>query len=110
VFRHHRTERFAYRGEPVEADVSYAFGYLGDLMIQFTQQHDDTPSIYREMFAQGEQGFHHIAILVSDFEAERRRLLELGFELACELYADDVDAAYFDTLPLNGCFTEIHGD
>jgi hypothetical protein len=110
VFPHHQTERFTYRGEPVEADVSYAFGYLGDLMIQLVQQHDDTPSIYRDMFEPGEEGFHHVALLVTDYQAERQRLLDLGFELACELYADGVDAAYFDTRPLNGCFTEIHGD
>jgi hypothetical protein len=110
VFPHHKTERFLYRGEPVEADVSYAFGYLGDLMIQFTEQHDETPSIYREMYAKGEEGFHHIALLVTDFAAERERLLGLGFELACELYADGVDAAYFDTRAVSGCFTEIHGD
>ena len=42
-----------YRGTDHEADVSYAFGYLGDTMIQFIQQHDDTPSIYRDMFAAG---------------------------------------------------------
>ena len=30
--------------------------------------------------------------------------------LATELYADEVNAAYFDTRSLNGVFTEIHGD
>jgi hypothetical protein len=107
---HHQTDRFAYRGTPQEADVSYAFGYLGDMMIQFIQQHDDTPSIYRDMYGPGEEGFHHIATLVHDFPAERQRLLDMGFEIACELYADGVDAAYFDTRSANGCFTEIHGD
>ena len=47
------TDRFRYRGTPQEADVSYAFGYLGDVMIQLIQQHDDTPSIYREVYAAG---------------------------------------------------------
>ena len=40
-----------YRGTDQEADVSYAFGYLGDVMIQFIVQHDETPSIYRDMYA-----------------------------------------------------------
>ena len=110
VARHHRTDRFMYRGTDAEADVSYAFGYLGDLMIQFIVQHDDTPSIYRDMYAAGEEGFHHQAYLVSDFEAEYRRLSDLGYEPACRLYADGVDAAYFDTRSMNGGFTEIHGD
>jgi catechol 2,3-dioxygenase-like lactoylglutathione lyase family enzyme len=90
--------------------VSYAFGYLGDQMIQFIQQHDDTPSIYRDMYAAGEEGFHHTGILVSDFQAEKQRYLDLGFEVACELYADNVNAAYIDTRRVTGGFTEIHGD
>ncbi len=110
MVRHHHCEEFTYRGTKQEADVSYAFGYLGDRMIQFIEQHDDKPSIYRDMFKPGEEGFHHIAYLVSDFAAERQRWLDLGYELATELYADEVNAAYFDTRSLNGAFTEIHGD
>jgi len=91
--RHHRTDEFSYRGGQIEADVSYAFGYLGDMMIQFIEQHDDKPSIYRDMYARGQEGFHHVAYLVSDFAAERQRWLEMGYELATELYADDVNAA-----------------
>jgi len=110
VTHHHRTDRFVYRGTDAEADVSYAFGYLGDVMIQFVVQHDDTPSIYRDMYAAGQEGFHHQAYLVHDFEAEYQRLIDLGYEPACRLYADGVDAAYFDTRAMNGGFTEIHGD
>ena len=110
VTTHHKTERFVYRGTDQEADVSYAFGYLDDMMIQFIQQHDDTPSIYREMYAAGEEGFHHVGCLVHDFPAERQRMLDLGFEVACELYADGVDAAYFDTRAVCGGYTELHGD
>jgi len=110
ITHHHKTDRFDYRGTDHEADVSYAFGYLGDTMIQFIQQHDETPSIYRDMFAAGEEGFHHVGCLVHDFEAEFDRLTGLGFDCATRLYADGVDAAYFDTRSVNGCFTEIHGD
>ena len=111
MFRwHHRTDRFRYRGTPQEADVSYAFGYLGDVMVQFIQQHDDTPSIYREMYATGEEGFHHVATLIHDYPAERQRFLDLGYELACELQVGGVDAAYFDTRAVTGGFTEIHTD
>lgn len=107
---HHKTDEFSYRGTTIEADVSYAFGYLGDTMIQFIEQHDDQPSIYRDMYTRGQEGFHHVAYIVHDFAAERERLCEAGFELACELYADGVNAAYFDTRAATGGFTEIHGD
>ncbi len=106
---HHRTDSFDYRGTDHEADVSYAFGYLGDTMIQFIVQHDDTPSIYRDMFEPGHFGFHHSGVLVDDFEAEFARFESLGFVCATRLHADNVDAAYFDTRHLTGGFTEIHG-
>ena len=110
---HHQCDRFDYRGTDHEADVSYSFGYLDDVMIQFIVQHDDTPSIYRDMYPDGPPhgaGFHHIGILVSDFEAEFERLSAMGFACATRLYADGVDAAYFDTRSVTGGFTEIHGD
>ena len=111
---HHKTDRFDYRGTDHEADVSYAFGYLGDMMIQFIVQHDDTPSIYRDMYPGGPPdgaGFHHVGVLVDDFEAEFHQAWSRpGFVCATRLYADGVDAAYFDTREANDCFTEIHGD
>lgn len=109
VAAHHKTDRFTYRATAIEADVSYAFGYLGDLMIQLIEQHDDRASIYRDMFARGQEGFHHIAYLVDDFEAEFARLESLGYACATRLYADGVDAAYFDARGDLGCFIEIHG-
>ena len=90
--------------------MSYAFGYLGDVMIQFIEQHDDTPSIYREMYGPGEEGFHHVATLVSDFPAARQHFLDQGFELACALSTGAVEGAYFDTRAVTGGFTELHGD
>ena len=108
VAAHHRAGTFSYRGTPVEADVSYAFGYAGDSQIQLVEQHDDLPSIYRDMYGPGEAGFHHVASLVRDYPGERRRLVDQGHVLACELQANDIHACYFDTRPTLGCFTELH--
>ena len=96
--------------EPIEADVSYAFAYAGETQIQLIEQHDELASIYKDMYGPGEEGFHHVATLVHDFDAELERLTGMGYDLACRLYADDVDAAYIDTRSAIGCFTEIHGD
>jgi len=107
VTPHHRADRFVYHGEPVEADVTYAFGYSGGAQIQLIQQHDDTPSIYRDMYPTG-FGHHHVARLVPDFGAERDRLAALGFEVACELEANDISACYLDTRSSIGVYTELH--
>ncbi|MEZ5219427.1 MAG: VOC family protein [Ilumatobacteraceae bacterium] len=108
VAPHHTADRFTYRGTDVEADVSYAFGYSGDAQIQLIQQHDGLPSIYRDMYEPGRFGFHHVAKLVADYEGERQRLLDAGCTLACELYANDIVACYFDTRDRLGHFTELH--
>jgi hypothetical protein len=107
ITAHHRADEFSYRGQPIEADVSYAFGYAGSTQIQLIQQHDNLPSIYLDMFPTG-FGHHHIAFLAHDYEAERDRLVADGFELACELAANDITAAYLDTRPAIGVFTELH--
>jgi len=107
VAAHHRADRFLYRGQPIEADVSYAFGYSGTTQIQLVVQHDDLPSIYREMFPSG-GGLHHIASLVADYDGARQRLLDQGHELACELDANDIHACYFDCRTSLQCFVELH--
>lgn len=50
------------------------------------------------MYPADQFGFHHVAVLVRDYQAEPQHLLDQGFELACELHANDIDACYFDTL------------
>jgi hypothetical protein len=107
VAEHHVADRFQHRGTDVEADVSYAFGYSGGVQIQLIQQHDDRPSIYRDMYPTG-FGFHHVASLVHDYPAARGHLLDQGHELACELHANDIVACYVDTRAALGCFTELH--
>ncbi|MGI9623379.1 MAG: VOC family protein [Acidimicrobiales bacterium] len=108
VTEHHTADTFSYRGQDLEADVSYAFGYAGEAQIQLIEQHDDTPSIYLDMFPNGTYGHHHIALLVPDYEYHRDRLIGEGFVLGCELHANDIDAAYLDTRSTIGCFTELH--
>ena len=107
---HHRADRFEYRGTDVEADVTYAFGYSGGTQVQLIQQHDDLPSIYRDMYPgyPSTGGFHHVASLVADFDGAKQRLADQGHVLACDLDANDIHACYFDTRDSIGGFTELH--
>ena len=108
VAKHHKTDQFEYKGTPVEADVSYAFGYAGHCQIQLIQQHDQQPSIYRDMFGDGAYGLHHVARLEADYDGAKSALEAQGFEKACELFANDVWACYYDTRAKIHCYTEIH--
>ncbi len=109
VVRHHIAEDFRYKGEHVEADVSYAFGQSGPAHIQFIAQHDDTPSIYRDMFKKGEYGFHHIGLLIHDVAAEVKRFEDAGYPSVCTLWGGDY-VHYMDARHDLGCYVELHGD
>lgn len=111
-----------YRGQPTTEDLTHAHGQCGAVQIQLTQQHNDLPSIWRDMYPAGEEGFHHVAIMVDDYDAERARLIKAGCEVGEEFYYDtgvehlgikdaNVPArgrvVYLDARPLIGCFVEI---
>ena len=44
-----------YRGEPSRATFTLARAFLGPVMVELIQQHDDEPSVFRER----PLGFHH---------------------------------------------------
>ncbi|MET0547542.1 MAG: VOC family protein [Caulobacterales bacterium] len=114
VLPHHKFDTYRYRGRdlsPAERpDFSYALGYLGDLMIQFTAQHDDNPSVYRDMYASGAGGFHHVAYLTGAFDEECARMDAKGFVRGSQFTGDGVQGCYFDTRADTHCFTEVHSD
>lgn len=63
-----------YRGEYTGMTVTLARAFIGDTMIELIQQHDDGPSVYREVFEARGHGFHHWAITSDDPDADIARL------------------------------------
>jgi hypothetical protein len=99
-----------YRGAPSSTRVNYAFGQSGPVQIQLISQDDPGPSIYRDMFAPGEGGFHHVCALVplADWDAQLERFTQAGYECASTL-TTTVPAAYFDCRADLGHFVELYG-
>jgi Glyoxalase/Bleomycin resistance protein/Dioxygenase superfamily len=99
-----------YRGAPSTTRVHYAFGQCGPVQVQLIAQDDPGPSIYRDMFAPGEGGFHHVCALVPlpDWDAQRSRFADAGYELAASL-TTTVPAVYFDCRRDLGHFVELYG-
>ena len=110
VSRNHRGRDHTYRGVRDKAVFSYAFGQAGPAQVQLIQCMDDSPSIYRDMFAPGEGGFHHVACLVpaADMEREVARFTDAGYEVASTLHSY-VPVAYLDCRRTLGFFVELHG-
>jgi hypothetical protein len=56
-----------YDNQPIQPDLSAAFAYSGDQQIEVIQQHDDTPTIYRDYLAdRPDGGLQHLAAWVDD--------------------------------------------
>jgi hypothetical protein len=90
--------RGRYRGKPTELEVSLAIAFSGHVMIELIQQHNDVPSVFREIIEQRGYGFHHNAIITNDFDADVEKYSSQGFEIA---FSDEQPGktriAYFDT-------------
>ncbi len=98
-----------YRGQPAELDHSSAYGQWGDVMVEFVQQNNDGPSVFRDMYPDGAQGMHHVALIVEDMKAAMRRFEAAGH--ATGLYAEvapGVGFAMMDCVESLGHFVELY--
>jgi len=108
--RHIKLGDPCYRGTPVRTNFSTALAQAGDVQIELIVQHDDTPSVYRDLHAAGAEGFHHIAVIVPDVAQEVERYQTLGFAAAFTGRFGSAEFAYVDTSPAIGHMTEILPD
>jgi len=81
--------RCLHRGVEAHLDHSSAYGQWGELMVEFVQQNNPGPSAFRDMFGAGQEGFHHVAIIVDDLDAARARMETAGFPAALEAEMND---------------------
>ena len=89
-----------YRGHPNTGTFSLARAFRGPVMIELIQQHDDSPSVFRETVERRGFGFHHWAIMPEDYDAELARLHALGCETAFEdVLPSGARVTYVDTQP-----------
>lgn len=108
LFEHFDFADPSYKGQAVAPDVSLALGYSGDLNIELIQQHDETPSVYRDMIETRGYGFHHFARLTSDID---RSIADMeSQDSPCVFsgkFEPDTRFAYCDSRSGLGCFTEF---
>ena len=110
VIRDFEGRDLTYRGSPSTTRVDYAFGQSGDIQVQLIAQPEPGPSIYRDMYAPGEGGFHHVCALVpmDDWDRQVAAFTDAGYDMAASL-TTSAPAVYFDCRADLGCFVEIYG-
>ncbi|MFA5524816.1 MAG: VOC family protein [Tissierellales bacterium] len=97
-----------YRGQQAELDHSSAYGQWGEVMIEFVQQNNPGPSVFKDIYPTG-QGFHHVALIVDNLEQTRLQFEEAGYPTA--LYAEVGPGAGFammDCVADYGHFVELY--
>jgi len=111
--RHIKLDDPRHRGMPQRTDFSLALAQAGDVQIELVQQHDDTPSVYRDSFPDGPPGgmaFHHVAVIVPDVFAETARYNGLNFPTASSGRFGTIDFTYIDTRAAGGFMVEVLPD
>jgi hypothetical protein len=98
-----------YRGAPSTEDCSHALGFAGEINIHLIQQHTDAPSIYRDMYPLGAEGFHHVMFFTDDFPKDRDMLVAMDCPVVEELMST-ARIAYVDARARIGGFIEVYED
>jgi len=93
---------FIYRGVNTKSPViSIALANSGQIQIELIQQHDDTPSIYKEFLDSNSEGFQHVSSWMTrdNMKNRRQELIAQGVNIAqeCTLPSSGVNLLYCDT-------------
>jgi len=98
-----------HRNTPCDFVHSSAYGQWGDIMLEFVQQENDGPSAFRDMYAGGEEGIHHVACFVDSIDDTLELYEGLGYPVATRAKASlGTEFAFIDTTKLLGHMTEIY--
>ncbi len=110
VNRHIAIADPVYRGKPVAVDFSTAIAQAGPVQVELVQQHDDSPSCYRDMIPAGEEGMHHVAIMAGDYDAAVAHYTDQGFEVASSGLFGPIRFCYVDCRSALGHMVEVLED
>lgn len=97
------------RGEPCPFVHTSAYGQWGSIMMELVQQDVEGPSPFREMYAPGETGLHHVAVIVDDLQVAYQTCSDTGFELASKAETTTgTEFAFVDAVDSLGHMIEIY--
>ena len=103
-----RPENGLYRGHPSELVMTCAFAQSGDMQIELIEQHSSGPSVYRDMYPAGTEGFHHFCYWADGTIGEEvAHYRERGIEAGYLGSFGDLNFGYFDARRELGCFLEV---
>jgi hypothetical protein len=99
-----------HRGARCDFLHSSAYGQWGGLMMELVQQDVEGPSPFRDLYAPGEEGLHHVASFVSSVDETIEAYQRSGYPLAARAVTKNADSefAFIDTTAMTGHMLEIY--
>ena len=67
-----------FRGDPTEMDWDIVVGYSGRVQVELIRVHRAGPNIYHEVLGRDGSGFHHLGVVVRDFDSRLQRATDGG--------------------------------
>jgi hypothetical protein len=87
-----------YRGQSTALSVTLAIAFCGHLMIELIEQHNEVPSVFRELVGKRGHGFHHWGVACERFDQQAATYRARGYEVAfSDVTPLGTRIAYFDT-------------
>ena len=97
-----------YRGQPGELKLSAALAASGNIQVELIQPLHDHPSVYRDFYPTGQEGFHHMGVLTNDLAASIADYEARGHGTICSGGdPEGTEIAYMDTWADAHCLTEL---
>ena len=98
-----------HRGERCDFVHSSAYGQWGDVMMELVQQESDGPSPFRDLYAPGESGLHHVATMVDDLPTAYAHFDAAGIPLATRsMTKTGTEFSFLDATQQMGHFIEVY--
>lgn len=79
LIEHFPGKDMRYRGKPTDIDMSLAMAFSGHTLLEVIQQHNDVPSVYRDVVDKRGHGFHHWGVGTRNFEPDVKRYAGMGY-------------------------------
>ncbi len=99
----------SYRGQESSLHMKTAIGFVDGVQIELVEPVGDSPSAFRDVFAQGQAGFHHLCFWSDDFDADMSHYTNQGFAIANQgqVVGGGPRFAYLDAMASLGSMIEL---
>jgi hypothetical protein len=100
-----------YRGAPSKLNVKFALGQWGDVQLEFIENVDDAPSLFRELnVADSPRSvFHHVCLLPASLSESISSFAAQGFPVVSDMTTPvGTRIVMVDTVDRYGHFVELH--